>query len=234
MIIKVIDSQGTTMNKYAYSPFGELLVEQEQVTLNIGFNTKYEDESGLTYYNNRYYSHSLDRFISQDPIFEEGGVNLYSFTVNDPLNHWDILGEASVSYGNLTLNGDVSFSNLDYIDVTSAFKIGILGVVIAHVNFEVDITGTVGITCSGVHKGKKLSSSGTFTGTVINYNVSVPISIKYYGTAIPAIAVIQKIYKVSQIIKLGNGAASAISTYIDNAALILEGAKKACKIKLNL
>ena len=103
-IIKVIDSQGTTMNKYAYSPFGELLVEQEQVTLNIGFNTKYEDESGLTYYNNRYYSHSLGRFISQDPIFEEGGVNLYSFTANDPLNHWDILGMYTLDEG-ISLDG---------------------------------------------------------------------------------------------------------------------------------
>ena len=108
-IIKVIDSQGTTMNKYAYSPFGELLVEQEQVTLNIGFNTKYEDESGLSYYNNRYYSHSLGRFISQDPIFEEGCVNLYSFTANDPLNHWDFLGTSTINVvvpGGVTIDGE--------------------------------------------------------------------------------------------------------------------------------
>ena len=64
----------------------------EQVKLNIGFNTKYEDESGLIYYNNRYYDSELGRFISQDPIFEEGGVNLYNFVENDPINHWDILG----------------------------------------------------------------------------------------------------------------------------------------------
>ena len=80
------------MNTYAYSPFGELIVEQEQVKLNIGFNTKYEDESGLIHYNNRYYDSNLGRFISQGPIFEEGGVNLYNFVENDPINHWDILG----------------------------------------------------------------------------------------------------------------------------------------------
>ena len=91
-ITSVIDSQGNIINSYVYSPFGELIVEQEQVKLNIGFNTKYEDASGLIYYNNRYYDSDLGRFISQDPIFEEGGINLYNFVENDPINHWDILG----------------------------------------------------------------------------------------------------------------------------------------------
>ena len=77
------------------------LVEEEGVEFNIGFNTKYEDLQnevflgGLIYYNNRYYDSNLGRFISQDPIFEEGGVNLYNFVENDPINHWDILGKAS-------------------------------------------------------------------------------------------------------------------------------------------
>ena len=91
-ITSVIDREGNIINSYAYSPFGELIVEQEEVKLNIGFNTKYEDASGLIYYNNRYYDSDLGRFISQDPIFEEGGVNLYNFVENDPINHWDILG----------------------------------------------------------------------------------------------------------------------------------------------
>ena len=94
---------GNIINSYAYSPFGELIVEQEEVKLNIGFNTKYEDASGLIYYNNRYYDSDLGRFISQDAIFEEGGVNLYNFVENDPINHWDILGNrTTVSIGSST------------------------------------------------------------------------------------------------------------------------------------
>ena len=95
-VISVINIQENTVN--SDSPFGELIVEQEQVKLNIGFNTKYEDASGLIYYNNRYYDSDLGRFISQDPIFEEGGVNLYNFVENDPINHWDILGYQSMTY----------------------------------------------------------------------------------------------------------------------------------------
>ena len=76
----------------SYSPFRKLIVEQEEVKLNIGFNSKYEYASGLIYYNNHYYDSELGRFISQDPIFEEGGINLYNFVENGPINHWDILG----------------------------------------------------------------------------------------------------------------------------------------------
>ena len=108
----MIDKQGNIINSYAYSPFGELIVEQEQVKLNIGFNTKYEDESGLIYYNNRYYDSDLGRFISQDPIFEEGGVNLYNFVENDPINHWDILEMYTGGpYTSVTSNELISGSN---------------------------------------------------------------------------------------------------------------------------
>ncbi|HTB81964.1 MAG TPA: RHS repeat-associated core domain-containing protein [Opitutaceae bacterium] len=57
------------------------------------FSTKYQDvETGLLYYGNRYYSSSLGRFINQDPSEEGGGINLYGFTTNNPVNDWDYLG----------------------------------------------------------------------------------------------------------------------------------------------
>lgn len=57
------------------------------------FSTKYQDvETGLLYYGNRYYNSSLGRFINQDPAEEGGGINLYAFTTNNPVNDWDYLG----------------------------------------------------------------------------------------------------------------------------------------------
>ena len=38
------------------------------------------------------YMPSLGRFISRDPIEEKGGLNLYAFCENDPINNWDYLG----------------------------------------------------------------------------------------------------------------------------------------------
>ena len=43
-------------------------------------------------YGFRYFSPETGRWLNRDPIEEEGGLNLYSFVKNDPMNRWDILG----------------------------------------------------------------------------------------------------------------------------------------------
>jgi len=48
--------------------------------------------SGVRYYGHRYYSPSFGRFINKDPIEEQGGINLYSFVGNNPVNAYDYLG----------------------------------------------------------------------------------------------------------------------------------------------
>ncbi len=80
---------------YEYSPYGELLratgaYAQENP---FGYATKLRDEhTGLVNYGYRNYSPKQGRFINRDPIEEAGGVNLYAFTENDPVNQTDILG----------------------------------------------------------------------------------------------------------------------------------------------
>ena len=44
------------------------------------------------YYNYRYYSPELGRWLSRDPIEEDGGYNLYGMVRNDPIGRWDYLG----------------------------------------------------------------------------------------------------------------------------------------------
>ena len=57
------------------------------------FSTKYLDkETGLVQHNHRYYAPKFHAFISTDPIEERGGLNLYGFCGNDPINRWDYLG----------------------------------------------------------------------------------------------------------------------------------------------
>jgi len=34
----------------------------------------------------------MGRFLNRDPIEEAGGLNLYAFVGNDPVNRWDTLG----------------------------------------------------------------------------------------------------------------------------------------------
>ena len=40
----------------------------------------------------RYYSPEIGKWISRDPIEEEGGLNLYRMVGNDAVNAWDKLG----------------------------------------------------------------------------------------------------------------------------------------------
>ena len=47
---------------------------------------------GLVYYNYRYYSPRMGRWINRDPIEEEGGVNLYAMAKNNLIKTTDQLG----------------------------------------------------------------------------------------------------------------------------------------------
>ncbi len=109
-------AQKLPLYRLEYDPFGKLLVDdavrvamtKKQRDLNVysgdldrppfTFSTKYEDaESGLLYYGYRYYAPEIGRWLSRDPIEEEGGINLYGMVDNDPVNHWDVLGLKTLS-----------------------------------------------------------------------------------------------------------------------------------------
>lgn len=49
-------------------------------------------ETGLFYNRHRYFDPNLGRYLTQDPIGLEGGLNLYSYTRNNPVNFSDSLG----------------------------------------------------------------------------------------------------------------------------------------------
>jgi RHS repeat-associated protein len=51
-----------------------------------------ETRGGIYYYGYRHYSPELGRWLSRDPIAENGGVNLYAMVGNDAVNRWDLLG----------------------------------------------------------------------------------------------------------------------------------------------
>ncbi|PTY01138.1 RHS repeat-associated core domain-containing protein [Opitutus sp. ER46] len=97
-VAALMSSDGSPAAVYEYGPFGERMrAEGTYATTNpFRHATKFTDEeSGLVYYGRRYYSPSLGRFISRDPIGAAGGPNLYGFVANDPINQTDILGMGS-------------------------------------------------------------------------------------------------------------------------------------------
>jgi RHS repeat-associated protein len=85
-------TNGNISAKYEYGPFGEVFCSVgDMAKVNpFGFSTKYTDnETDLLHYGYRYYSPALGRWMSRDPIEEQGGLNLYGFVNNDPVNKWD-------------------------------------------------------------------------------------------------------------------------------------------------
>ena len=86
---------------YDYAPFGattrthrDASASFDIVTLNpFRFSSEYYDsELDLVYYNFRHYSPSLGRFLSRDPIEEQGGWNLYAFMGNAVSQNVDSAG----------------------------------------------------------------------------------------------------------------------------------------------
>ncbi len=90
-VVALTNSSGAVTNTCKYSPFG---VSPSLTGTTHGFTgQRFEAESGLYYYKNRYYSPFLGRFLQPDPIGYKGGdLNLYRYVVNDPLNLADPMG----------------------------------------------------------------------------------------------------------------------------------------------
>jgi len=86
------NSQGVVAT-YTYDTFGNLMAKTGSINQPIGMSTKsYDEKTGLSYYGYRFYSSSLGRWITRDPIYESGGRSLYEYVRNNPINWIDLFG----------------------------------------------------------------------------------------------------------------------------------------------
>lgn len=91
----LFDSSGTRQAKFEYTPYGESLTAEGPWVASMPFrySCEYCDEDlGLIYYNYRHYNPRDGRWISRDPIGEEGGENLYGFISNCSVMYIDTFG----------------------------------------------------------------------------------------------------------------------------------------------
>jgi RHS repeat-associated protein len=77
-----------------YKPYGEAEVSPDSTEVNnFRFPGQYYDEeTGLHYNYFRYYDPKTGRYLTPDPIGQLGGINLYTYVLNNPINAIDPYG----------------------------------------------------------------------------------------------------------------------------------------------
>ncbi|MCP4149971.1 MAG: RHS repeat-associated core domain-containing protein, partial [bacterium] len=112
-VSQMIDAQdGSIAAHYDYDPFGNVTYSFGDMAEDnvFRFSTKYhDDETGLVYYGFRYYLAELGRWSRRDPIYENGGINLFIFNGNNTLIYYDPFGR---EWGNIL--HDLSQYDIDY------------------------------------------------------------------------------------------------------------------------
>ncbi len=110
-VTALLNAAGQPAAAYQYDPFGQPQTLLASITQPMGFSTKaYDPQTGLSYYGYRFYSPSLGRWLTRDPLGEIGGINLYAFVQNNPVNAIDPEG--------LVLWGQVALGFLQAADAT--------------------------------------------------------------------------------------------------------------------
>jgi RHS repeat-associated protein len=87
-------SDNSVQAAYYYTPFGtQRSGGFDYVGNSLQFaGRQYDSETGLLYFRARYYDPQFGRFVSEDPIGLNGGINPYVYASNDPINGSDPFG----------------------------------------------------------------------------------------------------------------------------------------------
>ena len=91
----MVNSSQSSVAAYKYDPFGNLISSSGTLAgANVyRFSSKeIHVNSGMYYYGFRFYDPNLQRWINRDPILENGGLNLFSFSGNRPVGEVDPYG----------------------------------------------------------------------------------------------------------------------------------------------
>jgi RHS repeat-associated protein len=88
----VVDSAGALVNReeftsYGETSFGSFVKKRYRFT-----GTERDEESGLSYHGARYYASWLARWTSCDPAGLYGGINLFAYSGNSPVDLVDVTG----------------------------------------------------------------------------------------------------------------------------------------------
>lgn len=81
---------GTVAQRMDYDSFGNVTQDTNPNFQPFGFQSgSYDSDTSLVQFGARWYDAKTGRWLSKDPILLDGGLNLYVFCGNDPVNYAD-------------------------------------------------------------------------------------------------------------------------------------------------
>ncbi len=113
-ICEMTNNAGGLVARYDYDPYGRRTLVSGTDLADFGFTGFYHDQAtGLDFSRTRPYIADLGRWLSRDPIGERGGINLYRYCLNDPLNYIDPSGLWTFGIG-ISFNFQIGPININF------------------------------------------------------------------------------------------------------------------------
>jgi RHS repeat-associated protein len=84
---------------YGYDPYGASQVTGTASDNPYQYTGRENDRTGLLHYRARYYNPTWARFVSEDPIGLDGGINVYAYAGNNPIQLRDPSGNIFGGFG---------------------------------------------------------------------------------------------------------------------------------------
>jgi RHS repeat-associated protein len=90
-VVRRTSQAGAVVHEYRYDAWGNIEAGASEPGYSFT-GREWDPEIGLYYYRARFYEAQSGRFLSEDPIGLDGGLNFYSYVRNRVANHSDPLG----------------------------------------------------------------------------------------------------------------------------------------------